>query len=148
VALTEDSIRETARSWQEVLELRDWDLRIEVVRGDWRKSGDIKIDACNRLAVLMVSEAVEPEHLDEVVLHELVHLRLHALDRMLEDLLSAVYGDADDDPRRDFAHGQFMDNLETTTQGVTRALLTLAGRGDVMITPFLAHAVKEALDPD
>ncbi|MEW6523603.1 MAG: hypothetical protein AB1445_08565 [Bacillota bacterium] len=41
--------------------------------------------------VLVYNRASE-ENLEEVIAHELVHLKLDALDQMLEDLLDAVYG--------------------------------------------------------
>lgn len=138
-------VEQALLEWQAALGLGDWGIRIEVIREQWRKSGDIKIDACNKLAVLMVSETVAPEFLDEVVLHELVHLKLHALDRMIEDLLNSLYGDDEEDPRRKFAYAQFMDRLESTTQDLTMALLRLAGDREAMPSPSLRQAVEKEL---
>jgi len=143
----ESEALDVLREWQRVLGLRDWTIRVEIVRRDWRKSGDIKIDPCNRMAVVLVNKTVPSRHLDEVVLHELVHLRLHALDRMLEDLLVNLYGDDENDPRHRFAHGQFMDHLETATQALTRAFLGLAGKEELMRTPSLERSVEDELDP-
>jgi hypothetical protein len=146
MGLDEAEALDVLRSWQRVLGLRDWTIRVEIVRRDRRKSGDIKVDPCNRMAVVLVNEAVPPRHLDEVVLHELVHLHLHALDRMLEDLLAGLYGDDESDPRHRFARGQFMDHLETATQGLTRAFLGLAGEEELMQTPSLERSVEDELD--
>lgn len=147
MGLSDDAVESTMLGWQGILGLRDWEIRVEVVRETWRKSGDIKIDACNRLAVLMVNESVTPEHLDEVVLHELVHLKLGGLDRMIEDLLDSLHGEDHGDPRRKFAYAQFMDRLEETTQGFTRALLGLAGNPALMVTPSLGREVERERDP-
>lgn len=140
-------IEKTLRTWQEILGLTEWTLRAEVVTGPWPKSGDLRHDLPNRLAVVLVHESVPPEHLDEVVVHELVHLQLGGLDRMLEDLLASLYGEDEEDPRRRFAHAQFMDRLETTTQELTRSFLALAGHADRFWTPSLERAVRDAKGP-
>lgn len=131
-------------TWQEILGLTEWTLRAELVSGPWRKSADLRHDLPNRLAVVLVHESVAPEHLDEVVVHELVHLRLGGLDRMMEDLLVSLYGEDEKDPRRRFAYAQFMDRLETTTQDLTRSFLALSGNRDLLWTPALERAVREA----
>lgn len=146
--MSEESVEHVLQKWRGALGLRDWDIRVEVARKEWLKSGDIRIDAPNKLAVLMVNETVAPEFLDEVVVHELVHLKLNDLDRTIEDLLDSLYGDDEEDPRRKFAYAQFMDRLESTTQDFTKALLALAGNREIMLTPSLRQAVERELEPE
>jgi hypothetical protein len=118
--------------WQPVLRLADWDIEPRVVDGEWRKSGDIKVDLENRKAVLLLNAAPRPQNLEETVVHELIHLRLYALDQMLSDLLDSVYGTDAAEPRRSFAETQFMRTLESTTEDIAKALLAAAGRGDAL----------------
>ena len=113
--------------WQTILRLRDYDIHIVVAEASWRKSGDIKIDEANKMAALMINEKVEYEFLEEVVIHELLHLKLWGMDQMIEGLLSGLYGQDEQDPKRVFAYDQFMGVLETTTQDLTKALLSATG---------------------
>ncbi len=54
--ITEEMISGYLNRWQNILRLRDWDISIKVVGKEWRKSGDIKIDQVNRMAVLMINQ--------------------------------------------------------------------------------------------
>ncbi|MBZ9608844.1 hypothetical protein G9F73_013630 [Clostridium estertheticum] len=40
------------KKWQAILRLRDWDILSRMVDIGWRKSGDIKIDSSNKMAVV------------------------------------------------------------------------------------------------
>ena len=116
--------------WQDVLRLRDWDIKVQMVTTKWRKSGDIKIDLDDRKAVLLVNEKPYSEksfNLEALVIHELLHVRLYALDQMLLDLLNAVYGEDENDPKREFAYTQFMLLLESTTEDLTKGFLATGG---------------------
>lgn len=62
--------------WQDILRLKDWDIRIQPVHRGWRKSGDIKIDSDDRKAILLVNERPKSDNLEELVVHELLHLKL------------------------------------------------------------------------
>lgn len=145
MSVDEAAIGSALKRWQGVLRLRDWDIETKVVREKWRKSGDIKIDASNKLAALLVHEGVDPAHLEEIVLHELVHLKLHGLDQLIEELLTSVYGDDDEDPKRGLAHGMFMDRLESTTQDLTRALLSAGGAEFERLSRSLRDAVDREI---
>lgn len=113
--------------WQPVLRLADWDIDLRLLTTDWRKSGDVKVDLDDRKAVLLLNARQPAESLEEVVIHELVHLRLYALDQMLEQLLDATFGSDAADPRREFAQTQFMTLLESTTEDLAKALLAALG---------------------
>jgi hypothetical protein len=127
MAITCDEAKSLLERWQPTLRLADWDIEVRLVAGEWRKSGDIKIDLENRNAVLLLRAGQDSEHLEEVVIHELVHLRLYAMDQMLEALLDAVFGADSDDPKREFAQTQFMVLLESTTEDLAKALLAASG---------------------
>jgi hypothetical protein len=110
--------------WQSILRLRDWDIIVKIVKTSWRKSGDIKIDLDDKKAVLLVNHSSKRENLEELVIHELLHLKLYGLDQMIEELLSVVYGEEEKDPKREFASTQFMTLLESIVEDLTKGYLT------------------------
>lgn len=146
--VNEKSIGEFLDRWQDILRLRDWDIRIVVVRKKWRKSGDIKIDRCNRMAALMINHNLDPVHLEEVVIHELLHLKLYGMDQMIEEYLIALFGSDEKDPKRNFAYDQFMLELESTTEDLTKALLSASGDERVLYFKGVQKQVDEEIGPD
>jgi len=131
--------------WQPLLRLADWDIDLRLVTTEWRKSGDIKVDLDDRKAILLLKADMPAEDLEETVVHELVHLRLYALDQMLEGLLTAVFGSDEGEPRRAFAETEFMTLLESTTEDVTKALLAAAGRAEPLSFERLRPEVEREL---
>lgn len=113
------------KKWQDILRLSDWDIRVQIVRKKWRKSGDIKADLEDKKAILLINQKPICENMEELVVHELVHIKVYAMDQMLDDLLSALYGTRKS-KRKEFAYGQFMMLLESTVEDLTKALLTAA----------------------
>jgi len=119
-----ETLGELLTKWQSILRLRDFDIKPVVVTKTWRKSGDVKIDMDNRMAAVMVHSSVPPEHLEEVVVHELLHLKLFGMDQLIEESISLIYGTDSSDSKREFAYGVFMLELESTVEDLTKALLT------------------------
>ncbi len=117
---------ECLRKWQRVLRLSDWDIKLTTVSTDWRKSGDVKIDRDNRMAAVLLHESIPDEHLEEVVVHELLHLKVYGMDQMIERLIELLYPE-EEDPGRAFAMDSFMLELETTVEDLTKAMLTAGG---------------------
>ena len=140
-----DEIEEHLNRWQDILRLRDWDIATRIVETQWRKSGDIKIDLDDRKAVLLVNHTPKCENLEELVIHELLHLKLYEMDQMIENLLSIVFGDEEKDPKRDFAYTQFMMLLESTVEDLTKGYLTAAGSQQALSFGRLRGAVEEEL---
>jgi hypothetical protein len=103
------------------------DVDLRLVTTPWRKTGDVKVDLDDRKVVLLLRASQAPEGLEEVIVHELVHVRLYAMDQMLVQLLDAVFGTDAEDPKRAFAETQFMQLLETTTEDLAKALLAASG---------------------
>lgn len=135
--------------WQDILRLRDWDIRLTIVNVEWRKTGDIKIDADDKKAILMVN-AVNPkqENLEEVIIHELLHLKLWGMDQMLEQLLFSIFGQDENDPKHDFAHTQFMTLLESTVEDLTKGFLTIGGSSKELSFGRVQKLVNEELGED
>lgn len=108
--------------WQPILRLSDWDIRARIVMKKWRKSGDIKVDSEDKKAILFVNQRPVCENIEELVVHELLHIKLYGLDQMIDDLLCVLYGRRKS-KKRAFAYMQFMSLLETTVEDLTKGVL-------------------------
>lgn len=128
MSISEEQIGVLLKKWQKNLRLRDWDIKHILVTEKWRKSGDIKIDRDNLMAALMVNDSVPEEQLEEVVVHELLHLRLYGMDQMIEANIDIIFGPDSSDPKKQFAINTFFLELESTVENLTKALLTATGR--------------------
>ena len=122
--LKEEQVDILLRKWQDILRLRDWDIKPVIVTQEWRKSGDVKIDRDNHMAAVMIHETVPEEHLEEVVVHELLHLRLYGMDQLIEETINILHGPDDSDPKKQLAIGIFFLELESTVEDLTKAMLT------------------------
>jgi hypothetical protein len=138
-----EQVIELVARWQAILRLRDWNIDVHIVNQVWRKSGDIKVDDPNKMAVLMVNQTPVCDNLEEIVVHELLHLRLYGLSQMLEHLIGGMFDKNDDDPRREFAMSQYYTLLEPTVQDLTKSLLSLGGQGE---SPSWARVRKMVSD--
>jgi len=120
------ALQDMMQKWQKVLRLSDWDIKLELVTKEWRKTGDVKIDQANKAAIVLVNDC-DPKHtnIEAVVIHELLHIKLWGMDQMIETLLHAVYGHDTSSPQFSFAYNQFMELLECTTQDLTKGYVAL-----------------------
>jgi hypothetical protein len=147
MTITRGQAGEILTRWQPMLRLADWDIDLRLVTGTWRKSGDVKVDLDDRKAVLLLNAEPRSENLEETIVHELVHLRLYALDQMLVQLLDAVYGANAEEPRRAFAETQFMTLLESTTEDLAKALLAASGSQARLSFGRLREEVEQEVSP-
>ena len=124
--LDEAKLNQYLQKWQNILRLRDWDIKLELVTKPWRKTGDVKIDQADKTAILLINNC-NPKQTDieTVIIHELLHIKLWSMDQMIESLLKCVYGGDEDDPKYSFAYTQFMELLEVTTQDLTKGYVEL-----------------------
>lgn len=146
--ITHDEARTILARWQPILRLADWDIDLRLVTGTWRKSGDIKVDLDDRKAVLLLNAEPRSENLEETIVHELVHLRLYAMDQMLVELLDAVFGSDADEPRRAFAETRFMTLLESTTEDLAKALMAASGSPAPLSFGRLREEVEREVGPE
>ncbi len=116
------------KKWQDILRLRDWDIKYELVNTEWRKSGDIKIDRDVKQAVLMINNVnIKHTNLEALVIHELLHLKIWGMDQMIESLIYSVFGTDESDPKFEFAYNQFMCELESTVEDLSKSFITIGG---------------------
>jgi hypothetical protein len=147
--ISQRELKRHLKKWQPILRLKDWDIRLQMVPEKWRKFGDMKIDLDNRQAVLMVNRrpyTASDVDLEGLVVHELLHIKLHALGTMLEELLDAVYGNRRHDAKRGFAFTRYMLELESTVEDLTRSHLAAAGRRRPVSFGRIRREVEAELD--
>lgn len=142
-----DDAKELLDKWQEVLRLRDWDLRIELVEKEWRKSGDVKIDCSNKVAIVLINNHnPKVTNLEALVIHELLHIKLWGMDQMIEGLIYNVFGSDESDPKFSFAYAQFMKVLETTTEDLTKGFLAVGAKNKEVPFGYVEKQVEEEIN--
>ena len=100
-----------------------WDVKLEFVEyPEWRKTGDFKIDCDDRKAILKLNIASpKQENLEEVIVHELMHIKLYPLDQVTESLIATGFEEGS--RASDFAYRQFFTALEQTVEELTKCFL-------------------------
>lgn len=101
----------------------DWDVKLEFVEDStWRKTGDFKIDCEDKKAVFLLNAAnPKQENLEEVICHELMHLKMYPLDQVTESLIINAFEEGS--PASNFAYQQFFTTLEQTVEELTKCFL-------------------------
>lgn len=100
-----------------------WDVRLELVDDpNWTKTGDFKVDCDDRKAILLLN-AVNPkqENLEEVIVHELMHLKMYPLDQVTESLIVSQFEEGS--CGWNLAYRQFFITLEQTVEELTKCFL-------------------------
>jgi len=122
----EKELQRVLEKWRRILRLRDWDIKLELVAEPWRKTGDVKIDRADKVAIVLINDCDPKQtNIEAVIVHELLHIKLWGMDQMIETLLNCVYGESEEDPKRSFAYTQFMELLEVTTQDLAKGYVEL-----------------------
>lgn len=101
----------------------NWDIRLEWVEDPaWRKTGDFKIDCDDKKAIILLN-AVNPkqENMEEVLVHELMHLKLYPLDQLTEALIQSNFQEGSSG--YNLAYQGFFQTLEQTVEELTKCYL-------------------------
>ena len=100
-----------------------WDIRLQWVEDPaWRKTGDFKIDCDDKKAIILLN-GVNPkqENMEEVLVHELMHLKLYPLDQVTEALITSNF--EENTPGYNLAYHGFFTTLEQTVEELTKCFL-------------------------
>ena len=100
-----------------------WDVKLEFVEdSSWPKTGDFKIDCDDRKAILLLNIASpKQENLEEVIVHELMHIKMYPLDQVTESLIINSFEEGT--PAWNFAYQQFFTALEQTVEELAKCFL-------------------------
>lgn len=100
-----------------------WDIKLEFVNDPkWKKNGDFKIDPTDRKAILMLNAVNQKfENIEEVIVHELMHIKMYPLDQVCESLIQSNFKEGTNGYK--LAYNHFFDNLEMTVSELTKCFL-------------------------
>ena len=122
----EENLKSYIEKWKSILRLKDWDIKLDLVTKEWRKTGDVKIDQNDKVAIVLINNFNPKQtNVEAVIIHELIHIKLWGMDQMIENLFHSVYGEDENDPKYSFAYTQFMELLESTVQDLTKGYMEL-----------------------
>ena len=88
--MEKEKLNELFEKWCKKLRIvPTWDVKLEFVDDpELRKTGDFKIDCDDRKAILLLNTGnPKQENLEEVIVHELMHLKMYPLDQVTESLI-------------------------------------------------------------
>lgn len=126
--LERDYVVPILNKWTNILRLQNqWDLDIILVDDDrFNKTGDVKIDVTDKKALVYLNQRnPRNENMEEVIVHELLHLKLYPLDQLTETLINNHYDEKS--PEHQVMYEQFMISLETTVEELTKCFLEKRG---------------------
>ena len=109
-----------------------WDVKLEFVEDPtWPKTGDFKLDCDDRKALLLLNIASpKQENLEEVIVHELLHIKMYPLDQVTESLITSTFEEGS--AAQDFAYTQFFTALEQTVDELTKCFLLEFGENKTL----------------
>ena len=122
--MTREQAQKLFDKWCKKLRITpQWDIKLEWIEDpEWRKTGDFKIDCDDRKAILMLNGAnPRQQNLEEVIVHELMHIKLYPLDQVTESLILSSF--PEESPAQDFAYRQFFTSLEQTVEELAKCFL-------------------------
>ena len=122
--MTREELTQIFGKWCKKLRLTPgWDLSLQFVEDPgWRKTGHFKIDCTDRKAILLLNSAnPKQENLEEVIVHELMHIKMYPLDQVTESLITSHFEEGT--PARRFAYTQFFTALEQTVEELSKCFL-------------------------
>lgn len=100
-----------------------WDVKLEVIDNiEWNKTGDFKIDCDDKKAILILNVGSKnQENWEEIIVHELMHLKMYPLDQVTESLIINTFREGSTESN--FAYQQFFCVLEQTVEELTKCFL-------------------------
>ena len=109
-----------------------WDVKLELVEDpDWPKTGDFRLDCDDRKAILLLNTAnPKQENPEEVIVHELLHVKLYPLDQFTESLIQSGFEEGT--RGHDLAYRSFFLTLEQTVEELTKCFLLEFGENKAL----------------
>lgn len=122
--MEKEKLNELFEKWCKKLRIVPaWDVKLEFVDDpEWRKTGDFKIDCDDRKAILLLNTGnPKQENLEEVIVHELMHLKMYPLDQVTESLIMNTFEEGS--AASNFVYQQFFCALEQTVEEMAKCFL-------------------------
>ena len=131
--MEKEKLNELFEKWCKKLRIVPaWDVKLEFVDDpEWRKTGDFKIDCDDRKAILLLNTGnPKQENLEEVIVHELMHLKMYPLDQVTESLIMNTFEEGS--AASNFAYQQFFCALEQTVEEMAKCFLLEFGENKTL----------------
>lgn len=123
-----ENLQNLFEKWIDILRVKNnWDVKLELVDDpEFWKTGDIKIDCNDKKAILMLNiRNPKQENAEEIICHELLHLKLYPLDQFAESMIITHYEEGSKES--DMMYQQFFTSLEITVEEMTKCYLGAFG---------------------
>lgn len=99
-----------------------WDIKLEILNdSELNKTGDFKIDPTDKKAIIIINTAGSTDNLEEVLVHELMHIKMYPLDQVCESLITSNFEEGSNG--WNLAYNQFFENLEITVEELAKCFL-------------------------
>lgn len=123
--MTNTTPQKILKRWQKILKLQDWKIKIKGYSG--KNAGKFSQDPDIKFAKIKINpkKTNNPEH---TIIHELIHIKLSAMDELIEKYLREIFPKGDKEKGFNIAYDEFMKILETTTEDLTQTLLKMGGK--------------------
>ena len=130
--LDKEFLQSQFKYFVEETEMTHWNLKLEFVEHDWKNTGNVKVDMDNKTAIVYLN-VFNPkcENLEEVMIHELCHIKLWKLDLYCESLLDVTF-DNKESKEYKFGYNQFMSALEQTTQEIAKTYTKMLAQNKIL----------------
>lgn len=127
IKLNKKEIQKTFDRLLQIFKFEGWNIKLEFVEHDWKNTGNVKVDVEGKTAIVYLN-VYNPkmENYEQVLVHELCHIKLWKLDQYCESLLNSTFEDKDSVAYK-FGYDQFMLHLEQTTEEFARTILNMIG---------------------
>lgn len=126
--LKQNDIDSIFEKWIRILRLKNqWDITFELIEhDDFKKTGDLKIDCTDKKAIVFLNaKNPKKENMEEVICHELLHLKLYPLDQLTEGMILSLYEQGSKESN--YLYHQFFTTLEITVEEMTKCFLEAFG---------------------
>ena len=93
-SIDESKIENLVTKWRDILRLYNWDMRYRVVDTLKIESeyGNVLIEPDILRATVQVLKTCPPDDLENFIIHEFVHVRLHPLAAYCDDFIEEFFG--------------------------------------------------------
>lgn len=122
--MNRNEISDLFNKWVKKLRIENqFDCKLEFVNDvNFKKTGDLKIDIEDSKAIIMLNES-NPfnENFEEVIIHELMHLKLYPLDQFAEMMIIANYENGSKE--QNIMYHNFFVTLEKMLEELTKCYL-------------------------
>ena len=123
--IDKEYLQKRFRFFVKKMEMQNWNLKLEFMENGWKNTGNFKIDMDDRSAVVYMNFLnPKSDNLEEVMIHELCHIKMWKLDQYCESLLDATFDDKTTAAYK-FGYNQFMCALEQTVQEFAKTYTAL-----------------------